>query len=435
MGCNIGFNKDKTKTKIFIYCILQKVLFEYIYVNIIYPPFRYYGFQADFDIFRYCLSWVMYLMIPLFTIHSYKKETLSNQAIAFLLNIVYTPCLILYAFHDSTPFIVSLILYYMTLVISDSFTGSIHFSIGNRNGIWKRNYDSLVLLLGLFLGIVIIFIWAYYTRFHLQISFFNVYETRLAAREYSMPKVFVYLRAMARGVMPLLAVYSVYKRKKLFCLWAVFVQYIQFCIDGTKTVLFTMALGLVAFYFADKYTHIVNRIPQVLSIGGALAIIENKLFHTSILSNFLFRRVMFVPALMNYQYYDLVRNNGLDYFRQSLGFLGKSRYSAAIARVIGEQYYSNSFTNANNGLFADAYVNLGVIGCVLMPIAIVIVFKLIEGAGRKLPKSVWTVCVIQLFFSFTSSSFFTVLITHGAVLMILVLYMLTPRQEDLAKES
>lgn len=169
-----------------------------------------------------------------------------------------------------------------------------------------------------------------------------------------------------------------------------------------------------------------------MSAGAALAIIENRFLNSSVISNFFFRRVMFVPALLNYYYYDIAQQNGFDYYRQSIKLLGESQYTHTIPQTVAGLYFKNgeASASANNGVFADAYVNLGFIGCLIMPFLIVLVFKLIEGASAKLPKSIWIVSAIQFFFSFTESSFFIVLLTHGALLVIVLLYLLTPNEDE-----
>lgn len=413
--------------KIIVFCILQKVLFEYVYTTIIFPLFQYYGFQNDFSLIRYIVSWLLYVPVPLFTIRGSNNETLSKQAVAFLLNIIYTPCLILYAYMSSTPFIILIVIYYLLMILTVNSTHAItiRLKLGNFHG-----FENIMIGIGYFLSFVVLFVWAYYARFRIQVDLLDVYAARIAARSFSAPRIVVYMRTMARGIIPLLVLYNLYKGKKMGAIYFAAIQLIQFFIDGSKTVVFVLLVGIFAYYFIERYDRIIDRIPEVMSIGAALAILENMILHTKFLANVVFRRVMFVPALMNYQYYELAQENGIDYYRQSLGILGNSRYSNDIARIIGQQYYGNDVANANNGLFADAYINLGAVGCILMPILIIIVLKIIEDAGEKLPKSVWAVCVIQAFFSFTSSSFFTVLITHGVILMIIMLYNLSPKDEN-----
>lgn len=427
MKHNFPYVISKRSIKIIIFCILQKVLLEYVYRNIIFPPFYYFGFENNFDLSRCIISWALYVIVPLFNIAGSHNETLSKQAVAFLLNAIYMPCLILYEYMRNTPFVLLITLYYVVMILGVNciYPISVRVRVGKY-----RNFENVAISIGYILGFVVLFVWSYYAHFRIQIDLFDVYTARLAARQFSTPRIIVYMRAMARGVIPLLVVYSLYKSKKIQATYFIVIQAVQFFIDGSKSVVFVLILGIFSYFFIEKCHHIIDKIPEIMTVGAIFAILEHIVLQTSYLANSIFRRAMFLPALLNYQYFDLAENNGFDYYRQSLGFLGESHYNQSIALVVGSQYYRNENVNANNGLFSDAYVNLGALGCIIMPILIVIVFKLIEGAGERLPKSVWTVCVIQVFFSFTGSSFFTVLLTHGCLLMILILYCLAPVGKD-----
>ena len=408
--------------RIIAFCVLQKILLEYMYINIIFPTFEYYGFQKNFNLFRYVFSWIFYILVPLFTIKAAKSETLSKQAIAFLINIIYTPCLILYAYMENTPFIFFIVIYYTLMSITANYSKGIEIRVlTSRN----CNLEKIVILIGYLLSFIILFVWIYYAKCHIQLNFTDVYIARSAARSFSEPQIINYARTMARSVIPLLAIYSLYKGKKIRFLYFVLIQGVQFFIDGLKSVVFIMVLGILSYFFIERYNRIIDKIPKFMSIATLLAIIEKVIFSTTNLSNMILRRVMFLPALMNYQYYEVAHSNGIDYYRQSLSILGKSKYDRVIARIVGLKYFGSETVNANNGLFADAYINLGFAGCIIMPILIVLIFKLIEKAGKKLPKSVWAVCVIQAFNAFTGSSFFTVLFSHGVALVIFILFNLS----------
>ena len=317
------------------------------------------------------------------------------------------------------------------MILAVKYIGPLRFRIKLGN---YYNLEKIILGIGYLLGIVIIFVWGYYAHFHIQINFSDVYVARMAARTFATPKIIIYMREMARGVIPLLLTYSLYKNKRFNVFYFTAIQIIQFFIDGSKSVIFILIIGIFVYYFYEKYNQMIDKIPEMMTIGAILAIVETKFFSTNYITSLIIRRVMFIPALINYYYYDFAQKYGFDYYRQSLEFLGESRYDGVIARIIGKNYFGNVNTNANNGLFADAYINLGSLGCFILPICIVLIFKLIEGAGKKVHKSVWAVCVIQAFILFTSSSFFTVLITHGILLMIIFLYNLSTINNECCSE-
>ena len=411
---------------LWLVCLLQKAFFEIIYISIIFPPWQYYGFQDRFSVYRCIISWLLYIPVPAFICRSKNKGELSSMTIALILNCTYTACLILYEYQEETPFIMILVVYFMVLIAASAVIKPIRFNIGKLK---NHNFDVIVNLVGILAGLIIIFIWAYYAHFRIQLNFDDVYTARMEAREYSVPTVFVYVRTMARSIVPVLALYNLHKGRRLLAVYYIFIQFIQFCIDGSKSAFFVMLLGLAVYFFADRDTKIIPKIPIAMTAGAGLAIAENQIFHTDIFSSFVFRRIMFLPALLNYQYYELAHIKGIDYFRQNLSLLGDSNYTNKIAREVGQMYYRSAGTNANNGLFADAYINLGAIGCFVMPILLVLVLKLIDGASVKLPKSIMVAYAIQLYVTITGSSFFTIFLTHGAFLMIIILYLLTPDEE------
>src|SRR5699024_5500416 len=125
--------------------------------------------------------------------------------------------------------------------------------------------------------------------------------------------------------------------------------------------------------------------------------------------------------LLNYFYFDFFSINEFDYFRQSLlGNLGiKSPYSTRIARIIGSNYYGGG---ANNGLFSDAYYNLGTWGIIIMPLLIILALRLLDACTEGLSNKISIATVIILSINFISSSFFTVMISHGFLAVCFTLY-------------
>lgn len=194
--------------------------------------------------------------------------------------------------------------------------------------------------------------------------------------------------------------------------------------------MFVFLVGVAGYFLVENKKTFISLLPKFMTAISLLCIIETLILKTTSITDMFVRRIMFVPCLQNNQYYEYFSYHGIDFYRQSLGgILGKSKYDELLARIIGNVYYGNANVNANNGLFSDAYANLGIIGVFIMPIMITMVLKLMEGAARNIPQKVWTICSIQVFMSFLSSSFFAVLITHGVVLTCIVLYILSLREK------
>jgi len=149
----------------------------------------------------------------------------------------------------------------------------------------------------------------------------------------------------------------------------------------------------------------------------------------------LIRRLFFVTAYLQFAYYDFFKTMPKDYFRQGImrRFGLESPYNQSIETMIGDLYYLPG-SYANNGLFSDAYANLGVAGIIILPIMIALVLKLLDRAceGVEIGKCIGIIFVAS--YTLLSSSFFTVMITHGFLVGCLVMYLM-PRMKAKEYES
>lgn len=413
----ISVSKD---TIIWITSILTKIFFQIIYITQIQPVYAYYGFKNEYSLERELISWVLFLPLPFVLIRLSKKETFSNLCVAMLVMGAYLPCLNIYVFMKS-EFIVFILMYFVVLYLSCYF-------IQNKSKIHKSvelDNDSLnfvIILIEALVIAVVLFVWIVYAKLRINFNISDSYVYRMEARTYSMPTIISYGFSMARGGIPLLLVYNLYQRKYLPSSILFATQIVIYFVDGTKSTLFNLATEIIAFLYLSKKNTFVVGMTSFFAGISTTSILEYLLFGTRNVSNYIIRRLFFVPALLNYQYFDFFQKHEHDYYRQSIGILGKSPYDYSIAKTIGQVYYGDPQMSANNGLFSDAYANLGIIGIIVMPIIIVLVFKMIESITSQLPKRIWIVCVIQSFIAFLSSSFFTVLLTHGVIFFSFILY-------------
>lgn len=139
---------------------------------------------------------------------------------------------------------------------------------------------------------------------------------------------------------------------------------------------------------------------------------------------------MFVPNLLNYNYYDFFSSNSPDYFQQSfLRYFGFDSAYSGIGHLIAVVYYNSPEASANNGLLSDAYANMGFVGIFIMPFVLVLMLKILDACAEGLDIRVVVVSGIMIAFTFVSSFFFTIMLTHGLMALCVILYLL-PRQKQ-----
>ena len=197
---------------------------------------------------------------------------------------------------------------------------------------------------------------------------------------------------------------------------------LNFSLGGHKSVLaklFLVFLGYLFFNYKSIYKYSWGLISLIL-----ISIIELKTFSTIFITNFIVRRVLFIPAKLNYYYYDFFSKNSPDfYFQGPLRRLGlESEYKISISRIIGENYFFSDEMSANNGLFSDAYANLNILGVLILPLILVFIFKLGDSVSIGLPAKLMFLPIIAFTTSFNSGFFTSVLLTNGILLLLICLY-------------
>ena len=409
-----------------LWIIVLRVCLDVLYTTVVQPSYAYYGFKNEFSIARYLTSWVFLLLISFITNHWGKKEQVSYKIVIVLLYFGFFPATVMYSYMNA-EFILYLLIYYIMLVFMVDILEPIYFKFG------KDSNNTRQLVIDFFIIILLfneIFIWARYAHFNIQLDLYNVYDVRSDSKSYSMPIMMYYIHSWARMLIPFFAIYYLHNKKKLMFSILLVLQFIIFSIDASKSSFFSMALSVGLYFLLKKGKSFIHYIPFGLSCVSLGAIAEKMLIGTTVITNYFIRRMMFFPSLLNYQYYEYFTIHGIDYYRRSIGgFFSQSLYTQDMADIIGQAYYRHAM-HANNGLFADAYSNLGFVGVLIIPIMLAFVLKILDGSTRKVSPLVAQALVISYGFSLISSSFFTILLTHGLGIICVLGYFCFNRENE-----
>ena len=111
------------------------------------------------------------------------------------------------------------------------------------------------------------------------------------------------------------------------------------------------------------------------------------------------RREMFLPAWLDTKYYMLFENAPKLVWSQGTFLLQKlipSIYSTGYLQMINNNYFGGYVPSPNTGLFADAYMNFGIIGIIIYPLLISFVLNKSEGIYRKYGLGIMTVMAVKL---------------------------------------
>jgi len=405
--------------------ILLRLLFDWQYEAIIYPIFEHTGFINDVSLKSKVLSWVYLLAFSPFFIaflHRTQERFLSIVLyLFFLIKFVPSTCLMAYL-PLSFWFWLSQAIFWTMILLLAFHLPPIRFKLNSSKYNIPFLYGITILL-----SVVVIYVWWAYAGARFQTSITDVYDIRLTARDWSMPIIFKHLLTWAAVILPLVLIWFLNEKKWILALGLIAVIYLNFSISGLKSAIFLLFITLLIYYFFhEKYLKWI--------IGGVIGVVilgflELAVFDTYYVSSLSVRRIMLIPNLLDYYYFDFFSTYPIDYYHQSfLRHLGlESYYDTSIPFLIGEDYFNKPEMRANNGLLSDAYSNFGFWGVFITPVLVIYVLKLLSAASENIDMKILMVPIVYVCYSLISSTVSTALLTGGILILFLFL-LLFPRK-------
>jgi hypothetical protein len=416
------------KILFFLSIIIYRTLLDINYVYVINPIYAYDNFINNFTIDRYILSLVTltFFLIYFLATLKFKKYYLSDTIILVLFLVSVVPGTSLFVFVEfPAAMLVLWILYFIMLFLYNNKIP--HFTFKFPKASFKKALTYLIIV---YFSLVIVYIWTRYANFRVFFNLFAVYDFRAEAGTYNLPSILVYSFSISKVALPSIMIYLLYVKKRFLAIWVIILMFMLFWTDGSKSVFFTIFISIAGYLF---YSNRLNKLfAWALGLAALIASLEFYLLDTFRISGVFIRRILYLPNLLHFYYYDFFANNEFDYFRagvlRRVGF--DSPYSElGIPHTIGLEYFNNSATGANNGLFSDAYFNLGWLGMIIAPLMVVIALRILESACRNINPKLLAAVIITTAVSFVSSSFFTIMLTHGFIAICIVFYFL-PRESN-----
>lgn len=288
-------------------------------------------------------------------------------------------------------------------------------------------------LLFITVSILTVYIWAHYTDFRIITNLNDVYIYRVEAQKYSMPGWMVYLQSLSKILIPILILIAFVRKKIVFALFGLFLLILNFSYAGHKSVFF-MGIIILVGYLLWRKGMMCFFLPGGCIIG-LVGLIEYIFTDHQYVISYFFRRQGYVLAQLSDYYYRFFENNPTDIFRST--FLGKlgfdSPYSIPIPYVIGNNY-STQTVSCNNGLLADVWSHLGVIGIIIIPVILIVCLRLFDAVTDGISMRYVVGMAVYYAVVFSNTTWSTVLLTHGFLIMCLAFFVF-PRSDEAKREG
>ena len=401
---------------VFIFLVVvYRLLLDFIYIDEITPNFDYFLMIDNSTEESFTTSWLLLFSFFPFVLWSFNSKETSIRGYAtllfFLLRVVpytsfmrFSPQSSYYLFLNSEYWI-------LLFLLLRYWKG---FSLRTLHA--KTDKPLMLITIGA-VGTVLI-VSGVYAHFRVHISLDDVYELREEARSFKMPLLLAYFNAATANIIPIVMVYYIRKGKKGLIFLLAFVGLLNFSVAGSKSTLFKIILCLFLVFKKDlnvkKYI-----LPGLLSLC-TFCLLEFQVLKTTVLSTLIIRRMFFVPIMLDTLYYNFVHGHAPVFF--------ETEKYRTLSFAIGTEYFGREDMRANNGIFTDAFVNLGSIGCVVFPILIAFLINVCEKLFVGVDKGITIFAVFLIVTTLSSSMLTTSLFTHGLLLLILTVT-LVPRKE------
>lgn len=418
---------DLTKLTVFMQLIILRILMELVYVYGLATNYKYSGYYIHPNTMRYVLSWILFLILLPSVINRIREISFSNTVYVLLFSMSYVPGCVMMGYRD-TPFIAYYFLYWLCFALFMKFFEKRKVLLFKQNAKIVITSKQMVGI-GIFFTIIALFIWGKYAHFRVNFNLLNVYQYREEAGSYDLPILLSYLYSWVTRIMPFMLVWSLSKQYIGLTILFSFTQLIYFFVDGSKSALFMLFLVIGAYLALKNNTQRIRFMIVAFIFVLIACLLQLIILHGGIgkiLSVFV-RRVFFVPAQLNYDYYSFFTRNPLNLYSNIIKFR-PSRYPMGIALEIGKFRLGTYGESDNNGLFSDAFANLGIAGMVVLPFLIAMTLRLLDDVSENLDKAVLIAPIIVVSRPLFGSSFFTGLITHGIMVYIILLYVMPRRR-------
>lgn len=265
---------------------------------------------------------------------------------------------------------------------------------------------------------------------HFSLDIEKVYEFRTIAAE-EVPSIFGYIFSSVTNVLvPLALALSLRFRRYVLAALIVAFTVVLFGMTHHKSVLFTPFVVLLLYlFFANA------RSPYL--IGGAFLAIpviaiaevvytwyfvgdEGVAYFTSLVV----RRVLFTPPMLDSLFVDFFSQNPVYYWSTSrLGAWAlESPYGVTAPFMIGIEYFSDPLMSANAGAIGSGFSNARLFGVALYSLFIGVLIGVLNVYGKRIGHAtVAAVSFIIVFYVVTTTDLVTAFLTHGLLLLLVVL--------------
>jgi hypothetical protein len=401
----------------FVHVFLLVVALSIVYIRYIAVWYGYQGFLLSLSLERALLAILLLILMMFFMPISVNRP--SDLLVQVWCLIGYIPILLLFMLGDAN-------INYL-IFVSCCFGIIIYFQ---RKGFILKIPKLKQGILG-YLLLILIFLYTYSVLissfgFTFNMSILDVYDIRSDYVRVAAAYPFLSYLAIWQGYVINPVLFSVFLKQRKYVLSAfmLFLIFLLFSITGLKNLL-TGVFFVLLILFIIKPQNSFSLLASSLSIlvvgSGVITEISGRLEFVSVAV----RRLFFLPALLNFRFYEFFSVNPKTKFGYSLfSYFVDYPYDLPPSGIIASYIDPTKNSGANAGFLADAYANFGFIGMIVFTFLLIFILRITDSLSEGKDWRLVSIALIMPFFALINSALLTTLLSHGLLFALLLYWML-----------
>jgi len=416
--------KNKNLFYFLFFALLFRVLLEVSYVNFVSPLYFYSGYKINFSFLNYAISWSIFLMG--FLVIRDRMSKVSDYFFVMALLSIVAPITVMYGYdqgRELLPVLVTLItvffIYYITRIKTLSF---------KKIPIIKGGMKIVVSTSSMF--VLFLVVWYYVSGVTFNLDLAKVYEFRSENSSIAAEGLLTYTNNWTYKIFNItLFALSLLYRKYFLAFLIILIQIYFFAASAHKGVLFLPIL-IFGIWLYFRKTNSLTVIPLAFCGIIMFTLFTYFLFDDTLASSLFSRRVFFIPAKLTFVYFDFFSSNPHILWSNSiLSPIFSYPYDLSLSHVVG-RYLGDENMGANNGFISSGFAHAGYLGVFLYATILGILLRFINDITYNLLPLWFAVAlsVIPLRNALISSDLFTVMLTHGFIIALIIIFLLRSKK-------
>ncbi|RKF12419.1 hypothetical protein D6850_18290 [Roseovarius spongiae] len=286
----------------------------------------------------------------------------------------------------------------------------------------KLGMRSVIFISFVFVALVTLMMLQEFRINSISALLFDLYSVRADVTENMSSSLLIYMQSWTHSViMPFLIIYFFAQRRWFMVLALAGLTLLFFLVLTGKGILFDPLITLLVFLTLRRRTEF-SGLFLAISAVIVLAWLEIVLFDSFSLSSLLVRRTLFVPVMLNYNYYEIFSELGHVYYSHSVfSFLSDYPFQIPYQTIVGVSLFGTEAAHANTGIFGTGFMHFGYVGipafCAVMGLAAAYVDNC--RISRTDPAFAAAIVAVPSYTIFTSADLFSGMLTNGYLIALL----------------